>query len=122
MTDVFISFNCSDRERARSIADFLKGKKLSVFVDESYLVPGRNWVEGLESALGSCRSVAVLLGPGGMGKWQKAEVHLALDRHQTQPGFPVVPVLLPGNDDPPTGFLAMNTWIDLRKPQNSLLL
>ncbi len=116
MTGVFISYNSSDRERACTIADFLKGRGLSVFVDESYLVPGKNRVEGLESALCSCRSVAVLLGPGGMGKWQKAEVHLALDRHQKQPGFPVVPVLQPGIDDPPTGFLALNTWIDLRKP------
>lgn len=54
-----------------------------------------------------------------MGNWQKAKIHLALDRHQSQPTFPVVPVLLPGNDDPPTGFLALNTWIDLRaNPQD----
>lgn len=32
----------------------------------------------------------------------------------------MVPVLLPGNEDPPTGFLALNTWIDLRaNPQDA---
>jgi len=112
--DVFLSFNSSDREAAKSIADYLREQGLTVFVDESYLKPGQNWVEGLENALDACKAVAVLLGPHGFGKWQKAEMHLALDRHQNQPAFPVVPVILPGNEDPPTGFLSLNTWVDLK--------
>ena len=49
-----------------------------------------------------------------MGSWQHREVQVALDRQGRERDFPVIPILLPGLDDEPTGFLSLQTWIDLR--------
>ena len=50
-----------------------------------------------------------------MGSWQHREVQVALDRQAPRAGdFPVIPILLPGLDDEPSGFLSLQTWIDLR--------
>ena len=53
-----------------------------------------------------------------LGTWQQREVQLALDRQaeaeRTGRRFPVIPVLLPKVEDPPGGFLKLQTWVDLR--------
>ena len=117
-SDVFISYNSRDREAARVIVQSLREQQLSVFLDERNLVAGQNFVSSLEQSLGNCQAVAILIGPHGMGKWQQIEKDLALDRKAMQPSLPVVPVLLPGDVDPPTGFLALNTWVDFRQGLN----
>lgn len=82
---------------------------------ESRPSPGQDWLPRLEAALRDCRAVTVLCGPSGFGAWQAREVQLAFDRRSREPEFPIVPVLLRGSD-PPLGFLALETWIDLREP------
>jgi hypothetical protein len=84
-----------------------------VFLDRWYLAPGQSWVTKLEQTLTSCGAVAVVLGPHGLGHWQQRERDLALDRQARQPGFSVIPVLLPGAE-PALDFLGLNTWVDLR--------
>ena len=49
-----------------------------------------------------------------MGSWQHREVQVAFDRQSREQDFPVIPILLPGLDDEPKGFLALQTSIDLR--------
>ena len=49
-----------------------------------------------------------------MGSWQHREVQVALDRQSREADFPVIPILLPGLDDEPKGFLGQQTWINLR--------
>ena len=44
-----------------------------------------------------------------MGSWQKREKERALDRQANESGFSVIPVLLPGVDDPALDFLGLNT-------------
>jgi len=114
MHDVFLSFNSSDRATARLILAALQSQNLAVFMDERDLAAGQNFIPRLETALLACKSVAILMGPRGLGKWQQIEKDLALDRKAKEPSLPVIPVLLPGDVDPPTGFLSLNTWIDLR--------
>jgi hypothetical protein len=48
-----------------------------------------------------------------MGPWQQREIYVALDRQAHDLSFPVIPILLPGAE-PALGFLALNTWVDLR--------
>jgi hypothetical protein len=67
----------------------------------------------LNRFLGSCKAVAVCVGPGEMGRWQQREVDVALDLQAQSPNFPVIPVLLPGCELP-LGFLRQLTWVDLR--------
>jgi hypothetical protein len=82
------------------------------FFDREALTPGRSWQVELERAMSRCRAAAILLGPFGLGTWQREEVDLAIERQKSDPGFGVIPVLLPGADAP-LGLLALRTWIDL---------
>lgn len=110
--DVFLSYNTRDYRAVERVGRWLRDRGLTCFMDRWYLVPGTPWPVALEQTLDRSRAVAVFLGPGEMGRWQQREKHLALNR-QTLAHIPVVPVLLPGSD-PPLGFLALNTWVDLR--------
>jgi hypothetical protein len=114
--DVFFSYNWRDYAEVEAVARDLHQQGLNVFLDRWYLVPGRPWPQALEEVLSSCRSVAIFIGPQGMGPWQQREKYLALSRQTGQPDFPfpVIPILLPGSD-PPIGFLSQNTWVDLRQ-------
>ncbi|MET3993731.1 ABC-type transporter MlaC component/energy-coupling factor transporter ATP-binding protein EcfA2 [Bradyrhizobium sp. S3.9.2] len=56
----------------------------------------------------------ICVGPHGIGSWQQREQAVALDRKVREPLFPVIPLLLPGAQDPPLGFLRLQTWVDLR--------
>ena len=111
--DVFLSYNWRDHAAAEVLARALRDQGLRVFLDRWYLIPGRPWPQALETAVGDCAAVAVLLGPNGTGNWQQREKDLALDRQARDAAFPVIPVLLPGAE-PALGFLGLNTWIDLR--------
>lgn len=111
--DVFLSYNSQDHIAVEKVARYLKERGLTVFLDRWYLVAGTSWIEHLEEVLATCGSVAVFLGPYGMGRWQQREQNLALDLQARQPTFHVIPVLLPGSD-PALGFLSLNTWVDLR--------
>src|SRR5262245_23956723 len=112
--DVFLSYHWRDHPRVEAIAHWLRNRGLQAFLDRWYLTAGQPWPEALEQALGNCRAVAVLVGPGEMGPWQQREKDLALERQGREAGFPVIPVLLP-QADPVLGFLGQNTWVDLRE-------
>src|SRR5215472_13537734 len=114
-TDVFLSYSRADQDAVESIASALRERGLKPFLDRWYLPGGQPWPEALERELARCRAVAVFLGPAGMGSWQKREAYKALDRQTHEDRFPVIPVLLPGLEDPALGFLGLNTWVDLRR-------
>jgi len=111
--DVFLSYHTRDHAQVLALAEQLRGQTLRVFLDRWYLTPGLPWPQALEQALSACGAVAVCIGPGGIGSWQQREINLALERQAKDPGFPVIPVLLPGAE-PPLGFLSQNTWVDFR--------
>jgi hypothetical protein len=51
---------------------------------------------------------------------QQYERDFVLIRQTEDPTFPVVPVLMPSCDSPPTGFLQLLTWVDLSKTPHVL--
>ncbi|MEM7313916.1 MAG: TIR domain-containing protein, partial [Planctomycetota bacterium] len=114
--DVFISYSRTDRDAVHKVATWLRDQGVNPFLDYWHLPAGKSWLSRLESHLDDCKAVAVLLGPQGIGGWQQREIHAAIDRQTNQgdQGFAVIPVLLPGLDDPALGFLSQNTWVDLR--------
>ncbi len=112
--DLFLSYHWRDRQAVESVAKALTARGLKVFLDRWYLPAGQPWPLALEQALGTCRAAAVFLGPNGVGSWQQREKWLALDRQAREPGFPVIPVLLPRAEQPALEFLSLNTWVDLR--------
>ncbi|MBX3332966.1 MAG: SUMF1/EgtB/PvdO family nonheme iron enzyme [Nitrospira sp.] len=115
--DVFLSYHWRDHTQVESLANWLRGQKLEVFLDRWYLTPGQSWPKALETTLARCSAVAICLGQGEMGPWQQREQYLALERQvaaeRQGQKFPVIPVLLPGAE-PPLGFLSQNTWVDFR--------
>lgn len=112
--DLFLSYHWRDRDEVEQLARALRQEGLEVFLDRWYLVPGLRWQTALERVLLSCRAVAVLIGPHGLGSWQQREKELAFDRQARDESFPVIPVLLPGAE-PALEFLSLNTWVDLRE-------
>jgi hypothetical protein len=116
--DVFLSYSRTDAPAVRQIQVYLKQAGFATFLDRDQLPAGQPWLPALEQAIARCTAVVVLVGPAGLGAWQQREVQLALDR-QTEAerggrAFPVIPVLLPKVEDPPGGFLRLQTWVDLR--------
>lgn len=111
--DVFISYNAEDYQAVTTLAERLKQQALQVFFDRWHLIPGQPWPERLIQVLQDCSAVAICIGPGEMGLWQQREMHLALERQNQEPGFPVIPVLLPGAN-PSLDFLSQNMWVDFR--------
>ena len=114
MFDAFLSYSRSDQDAIEKVAQALRARNLKPFLDRWHLAAGQPWQELLANRLADCRSVVVFVGPGDMGSWQKREKECALDRQANEAGFPVIPVLLPGVDDPALDFLGLNTWVDLR--------
>jgi hypothetical protein len=113
--DLFLSYNSRDRAAVEQVRMLLGARGLSVFYDRESLGLGLDWFEPLERALHQVHGVIVFLGPNGLGRWQKREMVLALDRQTTEPTFPVIPVLLPGSEaNDYSGFILQNTYADLR--------
>lgn len=119
--DVFLSYSRADATAADQLRTRLAEAGLRTFLDRYSLPGGKPWQPELETALGHCRALVVLLGPAGIGGWQHREIQLGLVRQgaaeKTATPFPVIPVLLPNlqPDDVPLGtFLNLNTWVDLR--------
>jgi WD40 repeat protein/energy-coupling factor transporter ATP-binding protein EcfA2 len=110
--DVFISYAHSDGGAAGDLNGWLCAHGLSTFFDRSALRPGLRWVPALEEAIGRSKAVAILVGKHGIGNTQQYERELALIRQTGEPTFPVIPVLMPGCDSLPTGFLQLLTWVD----------
>jgi hypothetical protein len=86
----------------------------------SALRPGLRWIPALEDAIGRSNAVAILVGRHGIGNTQQYERELALVRQTRDKSFPVIPVLMPGCENPPTGFLQLLTWIDLSRDDSVL--
>ncbi|VFU10524.1 conserved protein of unknown function [Methylocella tundrae] len=113
--DVFLSYARSDGAAAAELNGWLSAQGLRTFFDRSELRPGLRWIPALEDAIGQSDAVAILVGPHGIGNAQQYERELALVRQMRDDGFPVIPVLMPGCQNPPTGFLQLLTWVDLSR-------
>jgi len=113
--DVFVSYARSDEAAAADLNRWLCAQGLRTFFDRSGLRPGLHWVPALEDAIGRSKAVAILVGKHGLGNTQQYERELALVRQTGDAAFRVIPVLMPGCDSPPTGFLQLLTWVDLSK-------
>ena len=76
--DVFLSYSRVDAEAVRKVQDRLKDAGLATFLDRDQLPAGQPWLPALEHAIARCGAVAVLIGPAGLGTWQKREVQVRI--------------------------------------------
>ena len=113
--DVFLSHNGHDKPSVRELKRLLVARGLRVWLDEDELQPGLPWQELLEAGIETSASVAVLIGPDGLGPWEDAEMQGAL-RLAVANKRAVIPVLLLGSPAEPQlpMFLGLRTWVDLR--------
>jgi energy-coupling factor transporter ATP-binding protein EcfA2 len=115
--DVFLSYAHSDRAAAAELNGWLAVQGVSTFFDRNKLRPGIPWMTALEEAIATSKAAAILIGPHGLGNTQQYEREFALVQQARSPdrSFPVIPVLMPGCDSPPTGFLELQTWVEFAK-------
>jgi WD40 repeat protein/energy-coupling factor transporter ATP-binding protein EcfA2 len=112
--DVFISYARPDAESASQLNRWLTERGLATFFDQTQLTPGLRWVAAIEEAIETSHAVVILVGPHGLGNTQQYEREMALVKQGKHPSFPVIPILLPGFEGRPSGFLELLTWIDFR--------
>lgn len=113
--DVFLSYSRADTAQAVLLDEWLTTQGLACFLDRRELRSGELWLPELERAITrEAKAVLVLVGPAGLGNTQHYEYQLALTRQAAEPGFPVIPVLLPGTPEWrfPRGFLGLQTWVN----------
>ena len=112
--DVFLSHNGNDKPLVRKLKQLLTERDLKSWLDVDELWPGIPWQSELEKGIRSSKSVAVLIGPDGLGPWEEEEMQGAL-RLAVQDKRPIIPTLLPGCPSEPElpMFLGNRTWVDL---------
>jgi hypothetical protein len=113
---VFLCHNSQDKPFIRIIANELKERKITTWLDEEQLPPGMPWQDELEGQINKINSVAVFVGRNGLGPWQQNEIRAFLSEFIGR-GCPVIPVILPDAQTIPELpiFLKQRTWVDLRK-------
>lgn len=113
--NVFLSHNSKDKPMVRQLAEALKARGLTVWLDEEQLRPGMPWQRLLEQGIEDSASAAVLVGNDGLGPWEEEEMRAALEL-AVREGLPVIPVLLPDAPEQPRlpMFLSNRTWVDMR--------
>ncbi|MBF0549908.1 MAG: toll/interleukin-1 receptor domain-containing protein [Deltaproteobacteria bacterium] len=116
--DVILIHNSQDKPVVCKLANALKERGLTVWLDEWELAPGCLWQEVLEEVIekGHVRAVAVLVGSEGIGLWQKKGVESFVDL-SVKRGLPIIPVLLPKapSEIVLPLFLQNFSWVDFRK-------
>jgi hypothetical protein len=116
--DVFLSHNSHDKPSVEELARRLVKVGIRPWLDKWNLVPGEPWQEAIEEALDACQTVAVFLGPSGIGPWENEEMRSALEERVRNASRRVIPVLLPGSSMPEREqlprFLRRLTWVDFR--------
>jgi TIR domain len=117
--DIFLSHNSADKPAVEDIAHRLKRAGLKPWLDKWHLVPGKTFQTGLADALRQCPTCAVFIGPKGVGDWSREEVLVAQDRAAKEANYRLIPILLPGVEDPfdyskLPPCLTQRTWVDFR--------
>jgi hypothetical protein len=94
-----------------------------VWLDRWMLVPGTSWQQEMVKGLEEAQVCAICVGRETPKGWFHQEVQKALNRQASEPGFRVIPILLP---DAPLNltevmpaFLDLRTWADFREGSES---
>lgn len=115
--DVFLSYNREDGAVVQGIAASLQERfGLRPWLDVDQAQPGTRLPDVIEKAIRHSRTAAVFVGPKGLGRWQRRELDVLVQR-MVERKVPVIPVLLPQRRQKPTlnPFLDTAIWVDLRE-------
>jgi TIR domain-containing protein len=117
--DVFLCHNSDDKPTVREIGKRLKERRILPWLDEWEVPPFVTWQDELEKAISQIGSVAVFVGPSGVGPWQDIEIQTLLQefaKRRIRMGL----VWLPGALGTPDTigvprFITIFNWVDFRK-------
>jgi hypothetical protein len=70
------------------------------------------WVPKLADEIAAAEAFLLLIGPRGIGPWQKVEYFTAFDRHVNEKAFALVPVIAAGAQAPGLSFLRSLNWVE----------
>ena len=93
--DVFLAHNSLDRSSVLELGRTLRRRDIYPWIDVEQIPPGSWFQDVIQEATRRVKSVAVVLGANGLGKWQLLELKVSIARC-IDDGIPVIPVLLPG--------------------------
>ena len=119
--DIFISHNTRDDTIARKVQQrlariILGNRKPKIFLDDSSIDFGENFVLKVEQALATSRIFLVLLSPNSVtAPWVRLEYSVMLTLDKAGSGGRIIPILI-GDCDPPP-LLSVLKWCDLRGEQ-----
>ena len=114
--DLFMSYSTRHSEIVQDVALRLQQRGVNAYIDiKDQEMPGQRFLEVLENMLRRASAVAVFIGAGGVGQFQRLEVTAAIVLSAKR-GLRVVPILLPDVGDLAELdlFLQCFSWIDFR--------
>ena len=110
----FLSYSFWDRALAERLKTSIKRKDASsdvVVFDAMSLRAGGYWQPALARGIAWANAFVLLIGEKGLDPWQTLEYYEALDKHVISPEFPMVLMLLDGQEAPGLPFLRQLHWI-----------
>ena len=123
---VFLSYSEENQDFVDSLARRLQGDaRLAFWFGPWHSVPGVPIQEQMEEALWQASSCAVFVGSGGIEGWQNEQMRAAIqNRVEDEPGYRVIPVLLPGAARPRKWdlprFLRLYEPVEFRTPDDEM--
>ena len=115
----FLSYHSPDEALAARLKDAIEAKDAAarVFFAPAHLRAGGSWSAQLAQEIAEANAFILLIGESGLGKWQVPEYYEAHDRHVGAPTeFPLIVVLLEGQNAPGLPFLRQMHWIVTADP------
>src|SRR5262245_34410140 len=116
----FLSYHSPDQALAERLKAALEQKDTGahVFLAPSSLRAGGFWSRALAKEIAQADVFILLVGVGGVGRWQELEYDEALDKRVRFPDFPCILVLLEGQAAPGLPFLRRLHWIITSDPSS----
>jgi formylglycine-generating enzyme required for sulfatase activity len=115
----FLSYHSPDQDLAERLKAAIQRKDAAsrVFFAPTHLRAGGSWSAQLAQEIEDATAFILLIGEKGIGKWQVPEYDEALDRWVKSPAeFPLILVLLEGQNAPGLPFLRRLHWIVTSDP------
>lgn len=112
--DIFLCHHSQDHFLVRRIAEALKQRSLSPWMDRNDIPAGAPFQRRIGQAILETKSAAIFFGLNGVGKWQRDEID-ALHVQSKQRNLILIPVLLPGVNQIPSEFVFLQGrhWLRL---------
>ena len=117
--DALISYNSEDKAEVMQLVSRLEKLGVTTWVDREQLKPGVRWMEEIGRAMNKVKRVLVILGPHGIGSFQREEINQLIAQNRSD-NRNVIPVLLPGAKKLPS-WLAIRQHVDLRADASNAL-